>query len=162
MKKPTRWMGTAPHLMKELNCRCEGRHGSHVPLLNGRAARAAIYPPEMVAAIIRGIQSQVEADTWRSHDDCHCSFSTELKAAMGLSEEERARPTYDEYTSEELPPNLEAAGKQEELKYFASKEVWKAVPRPRAPGAKVIGTGCAVTRGTASTRTCGAGWCARR
>ena len=32
-----------------------------------------------------------------------------------------------------------AAGKQEELKYFASKEVWKAVPRPRAAGAKVIG-----------------------
>ena len=62
----------------------------------------------------------MEADTWRSHDDC--SFSTELKAAMGLSEEERARPTYDEYTSEELPPNLEAAGKQEELKYFASKD----------------------------------------
>ena len=59
---------------------------------------------------------------------------------MGLSEEERARPTYDEYTGEELLPNLVAAGKQEELKYFASKEVWKAVPRPRAPGAKVIGT----------------------
>ena len=63
VKKPTRWMGNAPHLMKELNRRCEGRHESHVPLLNGRAARAAIYPPELVAAIIRGIQSQVEADT---------------------------------------------------------------------------------------------------
>ena len=69
VKKPTRWMGNAPHLMKEPNRCCEGRHESHVPLLNGRAARAAIYPPEMVAAIIRGIQSQVEADTWRSHDD---------------------------------------------------------------------------------------------
>ena len=59
---------------------------------------------------------------------------------MGLSEEERARPTYDEYTGEELPPNLVAAGKQEELKYFASKQVWRAVPRPRTPGVKVIGT----------------------
>jgi hypothetical protein len=50
VKKPTRWMGNPPRLMKELNRRCEGRHESHVPLLNGRAARAAIYPPELVAA----------------------------------------------------------------------------------------------------------------
>ena len=35
VKKPTRWMGNAPHFMKELNCRCGGRHGSHVPLLMG-------------------------------------------------------------------------------------------------------------------------------
>ena len=132
-------MGNAPYLMKELNRRCEGRHRSHVPLMNGRAAGAAIYPPGLVAAIIRGIQSQVEADTRRSHN-IDQGFSADLKAAMGLSEEERARPTYDEYTGEELPPNLVAAGKQEELKYFASKQVWRAVPRPRAPGMKVIGT----------------------
>ena len=143
VKKPTRWMGNAPYLMKELSRRCEGRHESHVPLMNGRAAGAAIYPPELVAAIVRGIQPQVEADTRRSHDDnknIDLNFSPELKAAMGLSEEERARPTYDEYTGEELPPNLVATGKKEELKYFASKQVWRAVPRPRTPGVKVIGT----------------------
>eukprot|EP00972_Heterocapsa_arctica_P039392 5800712-Heterocapsa_arctica.AAC.1 len=44
----------APPLMKELNSRCNGEHGSHVPLLNGTAAGAAVYPPGLVAAIIRG------------------------------------------------------------------------------------------------------------
>jgi len=69
IKKLTRWMGNAPCLMKELSRRCEGRHKSHVPLLNGRAAGAAMHPPGLVAAIIRGIQSQVGVDTRRSHDD---------------------------------------------------------------------------------------------
>jgi len=57
-KKPTRWMGNAPRVMRELSKRCRGHHAQHVHLTGGRAAGAAVYPPELVAALIRGLHAQ--------------------------------------------------------------------------------------------------------
>ena len=62
VKKPTRWMGNALGVMRELRRRCAGTHSRHVHLLGGRAAAAAVYPLEFVAALARGIQAQREAD----------------------------------------------------------------------------------------------------
>jgi hypothetical protein len=60
--KPTRWMSNAPKLLQALSFRCAGRHGKHTRLLGGRAAAAAVYPPELVVAIVRGLQAQREED----------------------------------------------------------------------------------------------------
>ena len=61
VKKPTRWMSNAPRLLRSLGYRCCGRH-QHTPLLGGRAAAAAVYPPELVLAIVKGLQAQREED----------------------------------------------------------------------------------------------------
>ncbi len=46
--KPTRWMTNAPYLAWHLNRSFGGTHQSHVHLTSGRAAQAAVYPPELV------------------------------------------------------------------------------------------------------------------
>lgn len=142
-KKPTRWLSNAPKLLNELRVRCGGRHSSHVPLLSGRAAKAAVYPPEMVAAIVRGVQAQLEEDARLGQEGAMSMAevtSPALRAIMEMSEEEKMKPVFDEYTGEELPPILVAAGKREELRFLATKNVWSVVPRPRLEAAKVIGT----------------------
>ena len=60
--KPIGWMSNANLLLKELSNRCQNQCGDHAVLLDGRAAGAAIYPPKLCAAIIRGLQRQWEQD----------------------------------------------------------------------------------------------------
>ena len=143
VKKPTKWLGNIPRLMHELNRRCRGDHEWHVPLMNGRAAKAAVYPPGLVSAIMRGIQAQVEEDervkSGSSKSVKQPSIAPELQAAFGLrGTDQDERPAFDEYTFEELPPELVAEGKKVEMEFLSKKRVWRIVPRPR--GAKVVGT----------------------
>ena len=60
--KPTRFLSSAPLLLKELARRCSKAH-HHTRLLGGRrAAAAAIYPPGLCRAILRGIARQFRRD----------------------------------------------------------------------------------------------------
>jgi hypothetical protein len=62
VKKPTRFLSSAPLLLKELSRRCSGGH-RHTQLLGGRrAAAAAVYPPGLCRAILRGIARQYRRD----------------------------------------------------------------------------------------------------
>ena len=56
-RKPTRFMSTAPEVLRALGLRCRGDH-KHVHLLQGRAAAAAVYPRRLCRAILRGIEAQ--------------------------------------------------------------------------------------------------------
>eukprot|EP00973_Karenia_brevis_P017873 2454929-Karenia_brevis.AAC.1 len=60
-KKPTKFMGNCPSIMKRLRRRCNGDH-SHIHLMSGRAKGAAIYPKELCAEICRGLKEQEEED----------------------------------------------------------------------------------------------------
>ncbi len=80
VKKPTGWMSNADLLLKELSATCIGECEKHVPLLDGRPAAAATYPPELCAAIIRGLQRQWERD--------HKRLAPEIAAAIGSEEGE--------------------------------------------------------------------------
>lgn len=60
--KPTRWLSNCEGITKELEkFRCPGGH-AHVALLDGRAAAAAVYPPKLCAAIVRGFSRQLRSD----------------------------------------------------------------------------------------------------
>ena len=48
--------------------------------------------------------------------------------------------TRDEYTGEPLDESLVAKAKQEELRFFRSKGMWRIVPRSRAEGQRIVGT----------------------
>lgn len=54
-RKTTQFVTNSRHIAIELQRRCSGDH-EHQPLTNGRAAKAAIYPPELCRAIIRGLK----------------------------------------------------------------------------------------------------------
>jgi hypothetical protein len=146
VKKPTRWASNAPLVLEELGLRCEGRHPRHVRLLGGRAAQAAIYPPELIAAIISGIHRQRVEDCRLGK--AHVSMCESLAAAVAIKEEiledssgeRRSKDVRDEYTGQILPPALVTEARREELTYFESKGVWTPVPRARAHGKRVYGT----------------------
>ena len=51
------FLSSAPELLKLLGQQCPGNH-KHQPLLGGRAADAAIYPPALCRAMLRGFEAQ--------------------------------------------------------------------------------------------------------
>ena len=55
-------MSNAERLLGELDRRCRGGHLHGALLGGGRAGRAAVYPPCLVKAILRGMQKQLEQD----------------------------------------------------------------------------------------------------
>ena len=138
VKKPTRWMSNAPRLLCSLGFRCDGKH-AHTRLLGGRAGAAAVYPPEMVVAIVRGLQAQREEDARTGRTEA--PLSAALTQAMSLENPAWSdKVVRDEYTGEPLSHELVRRGKAEELKHFKSKNVWREVPRSRAAGKRVVGT----------------------
>ena len=55
--KPTGFMTNSVHIANGLQKVCPRDH-THVPLVGGRAAGAAIYPPGLCRAICRGLAAQ--------------------------------------------------------------------------------------------------------
>ena len=68
VKKETGWLTSSPELAMTLKGVCSNTDGSrpwhrHVPLIGGgRARKAAVYPPKMVAAVLRAIRRQMHCD----------------------------------------------------------------------------------------------------
>jgi hypothetical protein len=56
-RKATRFLSSAPCILDELGVKCSGDH-EHQHLIGGRAAQAAVYPPELCRAILRGLERQ--------------------------------------------------------------------------------------------------------
>ena len=149
-RKPTRWMTNAPYLARNLNRKCRGTHQAHVHLVGGRAAQAAVYPPALVEAIVRGLQIQREHDHRAGRAESPLDLN--ILQAMDLNEAEAETGTpenmhinaikeaYDESTGELLDERLVRKAKLEELAYFKSKGVWRVVLRARAKGQRVVGT----------------------
>ena len=77
-RKATGWMSNAKALLNELSRRCRNSCDRHANLMGGRAAQTAIYPPELCAAIVRGLQRQWEAD--------RVKLAPEILAAMSNDE----------------------------------------------------------------------------
>ena len=57
VRKATRWMSSAPEILARLGHKCRGGH-RHQALIGGRAAAAAVYPPGLCRAILRGAEAQ--------------------------------------------------------------------------------------------------------
>ena len=55
--KPTRFLSTSEEVLKRLSRRCKRAH-KHQQLHGGRASAAAIYPPGLCRAILKGIEAQ--------------------------------------------------------------------------------------------------------
>jgi hypothetical protein len=121
-KKPTRWRKSTPQLLRSLGLGCDGVR-VHTKPLGGHAKAAAKYPPELVLAIIRGLQAQREADARAKGEKSPYS-----EALVQATSEDRAawgdKVVLDEYTGDPLDPELVRKGREEELRHFKSKAVW--------------------------------------
>ena len=59
-KKDTKWITNSKYIAGELQRRCDGSH-SHEPLMGGLAKHAAIYPPQLCKAVVRGLRRHLIA-----------------------------------------------------------------------------------------------------
>ena len=55
--KATRFASSSPEVLRLLSKKCPRRH-EHQQLVNGRAKDAAVYPPALCRAILKGIDAQ--------------------------------------------------------------------------------------------------------
>ena len=158
VRKATRWLSSAPEVLSRLGHKCLGGH-RHQALVNGRAAQAAVYPPQLCRAILRG----AEAQRRREGHVLPESVVSEL-AVLGLSSGGPAPagdPTavqvsedleeyhvgdeevnivqhagdeavLDEYTGDVLPPELVRKAREEEVAMMEDWEVWEEITQEEA------------------------------
>ena len=65
--KRTRWVTNSRVLASILDGRCSNQTGvepehRHLTLIGGCAAMAAVYPPKLVAAVLKGLREQMKQD----------------------------------------------------------------------------------------------------
>ncbi len=67
--KPTRWLSSSIQMLRRLGSTCQNEH-KHGSLLNGKAARAAIYPQKLCVEILKGIRdTTIEEDLEKEMKD---------------------------------------------------------------------------------------------
>ena len=150
-KKPTRFMTNCPSISKELQRRCDGGH-SHQPLVGGRAAWAARYPPELCRAICVGLIDAIEEDRWKVKSLCRVSTYTSTqdqlkKDAEAWHDREGGQgvewqKAWDDVTGDMLDPRKVQDARREEIQYTESMNVWKKMTREEAKrrGWEIIAT----------------------
>ncbi len=85
--KPTKWLSSAPELLKRLERRCRGGCHKHAHLIGGtKTSKAAIYPPELCKAILQGIMAQKERE----------GRMEQMKTSGAVYSMETERPEYKE------------------------------------------------------------------
>lgn len=152
--KPTGFMSNSEEILEELERKCtnpqmrnEGRGGEvhrHVPLLYGRAGPAAIYPPALVAAILRWLKRHIEGPRRTARE----INSVDKGEGIGdyVHEEDSSDErweAWDDVSGACLDPELVRAARGEELKEFGRVGVWKIRPITecvRVTGKRPIGT----------------------
>jgi hypothetical protein len=137
--KPTRWMSNSSDLLEALSKRCSRRggvcgsgFGLHVPLVNGRAKAAAIYPLKLCRAILIVVSNQMRRDmkTYRGQIPINTLNSIDKLRNDDDNDNETNDETYwDELTGEEFKGDLVKKARRLELDYFKSKAVCKKRPK---------------------------------
>jgi hypothetical protein len=154
--KPTRFLSSAEEVLKLLGRKCTREH-KHQRLAQGRTRDAAVYPPELCRAMLRGIEAQrrreghVHSDTLRRDLDRGCAVYSlgrdSEQTIYGMGEEVAPDEEYtrvqdeqeclqkhgsqrywDAITNEELPASLTAEARAEELAFMNEWKVWDVVP----------------------------------
>jgi hypothetical protein len=151
--KPTRFLSSAAEVLKHLDKQCPRDH-THQRLAQSRAREAAVYPPELCRAMLRGIEAQrrregrAHGETLKKSLEQGCAvYALECPTSQGepeevVPDEEQTRVLdeetglaqyaprryWDAITNEELPPDLTAASRAEELAFMKEWKVWDVVP----------------------------------
>ena len=79
-KKKTRFMSNSEEIMAQLNVKCPGEH-QHQMLIDGRAKKAAIYPPALCRAICKGLVEQIKKGKYRVKSMCRVTAETKVGEA---------------------------------------------------------------------------------
>ena len=140
--KRTRWVTNSRVLASILDGRCSNQtgHGNrtgaepehrHLTLIGGCAAMAAVYPPRLVAAVLKGIKEQMKQD--KAIDAVALKFGGPVPSENVFEvtdmNVEQYEQIFDEVTGAQLPAELVAQGKKEEIDWVRSIKLYDKVPR---------------------------------
>ena len=159
--KPTYFATNCGGVAEELDRQCLNREGGeqhrHVPLLNGRAKAAQVYPPELCKAICRGFLRQTRKDqAYVKHigslekvadasilvnkrrelmevaNQISASLEGELERALQAPEdEEKWMDAWDDVKGRELDARMVEEARREEVRYIHKSKLYTKVPRAR-------------------------------
>jgi hypothetical protein len=152
-KKATRFASSSEEVLQMLDRKCDGAHVHH-HLTQGRAKHAAVYPPELCRAILRGIEKQRlrEGAKRPSHAEMQVDrgrgvFSLQdndekIELAEDARQEELMHESealskvgqaqyFDNLSGSALPPRLVEKARKEEIDFMVDWEVWEEVPVAR-------------------------------
>ena len=150
-RKRTRFRSTFNAVLEQLSGRCPGNH-DHQILVDGRAKKAAHYPPDLCRAIIKGIETekQREGEVIPTHlvqslesgcslydlmpqqihldGDATGDLPHEQDAMMGWHKGEGGQVFWDGISGEALPPNKVRSARKGEIDFMESGRVLNEVP----------------------------------
>ena len=129
VRKETGWMTNSPVLAEILQGECSNKQGGlwhrHVRLIGGIARGAAVYPPKLVNAVLKGLKEQMVEDGSLSAVDAY---------AAGPVPEEPSMPAgnwyqyWDDVNGGYLDSEGVLKARQLEMEYIHKQGVWKRVP----------------------------------
>ena len=142
--KPTKWMSNSPQTIARLFRRCSRGQHQRVHLLGGRAAGAAVYPPDLCLQILQGIRDQMQHDdaankragtvtTENNINEMSSINSNDITDELnGFDRVDNNTKFYDDMTGEPLPKDLVMKARAEDIEFFHRKSVYKAVDKDLA------------------------------
>ena len=149
-RKTTRFLSTSNAILSQLSNRCPGEH-THQHLVDGKAKNAALYPPQLCRAIIRGIEEEKQLEgeciprSLLSSLESGCGLYNLMPEQMVLEEPgsgdlpheqealdkwyaDGAKEFWDDISGKSLPPGLVQSARKEEIDFMQSWNVWREVP----------------------------------
>ena len=121
--KPTRYLTSSRSIQEKLCRRCEGGH-RHVQLVSGRAAKAAVYPQELVDAILDGMEVETMGSLYNLMD-----VGKTLNIDGVHEAEDIDWKFIDDLTGLELDRRKVMKARLEEMSTFERMQVYECVPR---------------------------------
>ena len=142
VRKSTRIMTNIEELADVLSVRCTGGH-RHVHLMSGRAAAAAMYPPQMCETVAKAVRMWLG----RREDERNPRSREILEFSRpDLCDPDECKNVddlgyyKDDLKGEVLDPRLARKARQEEIQVFRDRKVYDVVPRSSMPpGKRCIG-----------------------
>ena len=133
VKKTTCWVTNSWFIARELDQECTNASGGkpwhrHVHLVDHRAHQARIYPPKLVAAILRGLREQLRATGEMLEYDYPVPEDPVIPRAETQEEGDELESYWDDANHGWLDPKLVRAARAEEIAALKSYKVY--VKRP--------------------------------
>ena len=165
-KKPTGFLTNSKFIAEELDRRCNGEH-NHFSLMEGRAAKAQEYTPELCTAICTGIRKQKEFDKsklcssllltdrelenvvkragfpdhWRDEQHEDPTETEEFnRLILQLKTKDGVSWAVDDVSGSPLDAEMVKKAREEEMSYFRRMVVYNKVPRSQSRGYKLVRT----------------------
>jgi len=126
VRKSTRWMSSASEVLRRLSRKCPGHE--HTRLEGGRPAAAAVYPPQLCAEILRGVNDQWEREGKGIPNENKGIYSLEEDVPKTeWLDEPKGGGYWDSVTGDRLPAEETKVARKDEVDCMNEWDVWDIV-----------------------------------